>query len=50
LGKRIPFTDRTDLSDEQIIFGYRGQHHIERAFREMKDPYSIRIVKRSEAK
>src|SRR2546430_11584267 len=41
LGKRILFTDRTDLSDEQIIFGYRGQHHIERAFRDMKDPYCI---------
>jgi transposase len=37
------FTDRTDLSEEQIIFGYRGQHHIERAFRDMKDPYSIRF-------
>jgi len=36
LGKRILFTDRTDLSDEQIIFGYRGQHHIERAFRDAK--------------
>jgi len=23
------------------IFGYRGQHHIERAFRDMKDPYCI---------
>lgn len=43
LGKRILFTDRTDLADEQIIFGYRGQHHIERVFREMKDPYSIRF-------
>ena len=43
LGKRILFTDRTDLTDEQIIFGYRGQHHIERAFREMKDPYCIRF-------
>ena len=43
LGKRILFTDRTDLSDEQIIIGYRGQHHIERAFREMKDPYCIRF-------
>src|SRR5213075_3539404 len=41
LGKRILFTDRTDLSDEQIVFGYRGQHHIERAFRDMKDPYFI---------
>ena len=43
LGKRILFTDRSDLSDEQIITGYRGQHHIERAFREMKDPYCIRF-------
>jgi len=41
LGKRILFTDHTDLSDEDIIFGYRGQHHIERAFRDMKDPYFI---------
>lgn len=41
LGKRILFTDHTDLSDEEIIFGYRGQHHIERAFRDMKDPYFI---------
>src|SRR5207245_4805493 len=30
LGKRILFTDRTDLTDEEIIFGYRGQHHVER--------------------
>jgi transposase len=35
------FTDRTDLTDEEIIFGYRGQHHVERAFRDMKDPYFI---------
>jgi len=41
LGKRILFTDRQDLSDEEIIFGYRGQHHVERAFRDMKDPYFI---------
>jgi transposase len=41
LGKRILFTDHTDLTDEEIIFGYRGQHHIERAFRDMKDPYFI---------
>jgi transposase len=43
LGKRILFTDRQDLTDEEIVFGYRGQHHIERAFREMKDPYFIRF-------
>lgn len=41
LGKRILFTDRQDLTDEEIIFGYRGQHHVERAFRDMKDPYFI---------
>jgi transposase len=41
LGKRILFTDRSDLTDEEIIFGYRGQHHVERAFRDMKDPYFI---------
>jgi transposase len=41
LGKRILFTDHTDLTDEEIIFGYRGQHHIERAFRDMKDPHFI---------
>jgi hypothetical protein len=32
LGKRILFTDRTDLTDEEIIFGYRGQHHLVRPF------------------
>jgi len=41
LGKRILFTDRDDLTDEEIIFGYRGQHHVERAFKDMKDPYFI---------
>jgi transposase len=41
LGKRILFTDRQDLTDEEIISGYRGQHHVERAFKDMKDPYSI---------
>jgi len=41
LGKRILFTDWQDLTDEEIIFGYRGQHHVERAFRDMKDPYFI---------
>jgi len=41
LGKRILFTDYHDLTDEDIVFGYRGQHHVERAFRDMKDPYCI---------
>lgn len=38
LGKTIIFTDRTDWSDEQIVLAYRGQHHVETAFRRLKDP------------
>jgi len=41
LGKTILFTDNDDWSDEQIIFAYRGQYHIEHAFREMKDPHFL---------
>jgi transposase len=41
LGKRVLFTDRQDLTDEEIIFGYRGQHNVEKAFKDMKDPYFI---------
>lgn len=38
LGKTILFTDRHDWSDEQIVLAYRAQHHVETAFRRMKDP------------
>jgi len=38
LGKTILFTDREDWSDEQIVLAYRGQAHVEAAFRRMKDP------------
>jgi transposase len=38
LGKTILFTDRADWSDEQVVRGYRSQHHVETAFRRMKDP------------
>jgi transposase len=41
LGKRILFTTNPNLTDEEIVFGYRGQHHVERAFRDMKDPCFI---------
>ncbi len=41
LGKRILFTSNPKLTDAEIVFGYRGQHHVERAFRDMKDPYFI---------
>jgi transposase len=39
LGKRILFTDRSDFADEEIIFGYRGQHRVERAFKDIKDSF-----------
>lgn len=38
LGKTILFTDREDWTDEQIVRAYRGQAHVEAAFRRMKDP------------
>ncbi|MDQ7780921.1 MAG: IS1634 family transposase [Planctomycetota bacterium] len=38
LGKRILFTDQESWTTEEIILAYRGQRHVERAFRDMKDP------------
>lgn len=38
LGKTVLFTDNHEWSDEQIVSAYRGQYHIEHAFREMKNP------------
>lgn len=38
LGKRILFTDQNAWTTEEIILAYRGQHHVERAFRDMKHP------------
>jgi len=43
LGKTILFTDRADWSDEQIVTAYRGQHHVENAFRQMKDAHYVRF-------
>lgn len=43
LGKRVLFTTNPNLTDVEIVFGYRGQHHVERAFRDMKDPCFIRF-------
>jgi transposase len=37
LGKTLLFTDREDWTDAQVVRGYRGQHHIESAFRDLKD-------------
>lgn len=38
LGKTLLFTDRHEWSDEDIVTTYRGQHHVESVFRQMKDP------------
>ena len=41
LGKTILFTDNADWSDEDIVLAYRSQHHIETAFRQMKNPHFL---------
>lgn len=38
LGKTLIFTDNSSWTDEKIVLAYRGQHHVEGAFRQMKDP------------
>ena len=43
LGKTILFTDNDDWSDADIVRGYRAQHHVESAFRQMKDPHHIAL-------
>jgi len=43
LGKTLLFTDNPHWSDEQIVIAYRGQHHVENAFRQMKDPHYVRF-------
>lgn len=41
LGKHILFTDQESWSDEAIVRAYRGQHHIEEAFKRMKNPHFV---------
>ena len=43
LGKTILFTDNHSWSNAEIVRGYRSQHHVERAFRDMKDPSLISL-------
>ena len=43
LGKTILFTDNDTWSDVKIIRGYRSQHHVETAFRRMKDCHHIAL-------
>lgn len=41
LGKNILFTDQDAWSDEEIVRAYRGQYHIEEAFKRMKNPHFV---------
>jgi transposase len=41
LGKTILFTDNDGWTNEEIVLGYRSQHHIEDAFRQMKHPHYL---------
>ena len=41
LGKNILFTDQESWSDEDIVRAYRGQYHVEDAFKTMKNPHCV---------
>ncbi len=41
LGKRIVFTDNHEWSTDEIVLGYRSQHHVEAALRQMKDRFHV---------
>jgi transposase len=41
LGKNLLFTDQEAWSDEDIVRAYRGQYHIEEAFKRMKHPHFV---------
>ena len=43
LGKTLIFSDNADWSDADLVRGYRAQHHVESAFRQMKDTDCIAI-------
>jgi transposase len=43
LGKTILFTDNHEWSDVEIVKAYRAQHHVETAFRCMKDPHHLSL-------
>lgn len=43
LGKTILFTDNDHWRDIEIVRGYRSQHHVETAFRRMKDCHHIAL-------
>ena len=50
LGKTLIFTDNADWSDVEIVRGYRAQHHVESAFRSMKNTHYISLRPRTDQK
>ena len=44
LGKRILCTDNESWSDQDIILASRAQHHVERAFKQMKNPHWVSFL------
>lgn len=43
LGKTLLFTDNDAWTDAEIVRGYRSQHHVEAAFRCLKDPAHLAL-------
>lgn len=43
LGKTLLFTDNDRWSDAEIVKAYRSQHHVEAAFRDMKNPHYLSL-------
>jgi transposase len=43
LGKTILFSDQDDWSDAQLVRGYRSQHHVEDAFRDLKNTQHLAL-------
>lgn len=43
LGRKILVTNRHDWSCEEILLAYRGQSNVERAFKNMKNPYHLAV-------
>lgn len=43
LGKTLLFTDNRQWSDAEIVKAYRSQHHVEAAFRDMKNPHHLSL-------
>ena len=43
LGKTLLFTDNGQWSDAEIVKAYRSQHHVEAAFRDMKNPHHLSL-------